>query len=307
MSSASIKEIQKQISEVILGKEDKIKLVLSCLIAGGNLLIEDLPGMGKTTLAQAIALSLGLDYNRVQFTSDLLPADILGVSIFDQKESTFEFKKGPIFSNLLLADEINRASPKTQSALLEAMEEGRVSVDGKTYDLPQPFIVVATQNPNSQMGTYPLPESQLDRFLMRISLGYPSEASEKALISGENPREKIQTLKAVCDSQYLLDLREKVKNIHMTPALTNYIFRLVQQTRESADLRYGLSPRGTIALTRSAQAWALVNEREHVVPDDVQAVFAAVVEHRVKGLEDYSLQSSLFSEGILDAVDVIAA
>ena len=306
--SHEIEAVLEQVSQVILGKREKIKLALSCLISGGHLLIEDLPGMGKTTLAQSLALSMGMRYKRVQFTSDLLPADILGVSIFDQKTAEFTFKKGPIFSQLLLADEINRATPKTQSALLESMEEGRVSMDGESYQLPKPFIVIATQNPSHQMGTYPLPESQLDRFLMRISLGYPTDETERALISGANPRDKIPGLKALCQPEDILALGAEVNKVHMTPALIDYIHRLVLRTRESAELSYGLSPRGSIALTRAAKAWALLSKRDHLLPEDVQAVFESVVEHRIKGVHQQkagALNTQL-SRAILEAVDVIA-
>ncbi len=305
--SKNIDLLLKQISGVILGKEEKVKLALSCLLAGGHLLIEDLPGMGKTTLAQTLSLSMGLDYQRIQFTSDLLPADILGVSIFDQSKGEFRFKKGPVFSQFLLADEINRATPKTQSALLESMEEGTVSIDGKAYQLPEPFVVIATQNPSNQMGTYPLPESQLDRFLMRISLGYPNEDSEKSLILGNNPRDMMKNLKPVCEANELLELRSGLEAIHLSSSVVDYIHRLVVHTRQSADLSYGLSPRGSLALTKAAKAWALISGRDHLLPEDVQAVFESVAEHRIRGANQHGLESGnkSLARRVLESVDVI--
>ncbi len=305
--SSKIDAVLQQVSGIVLGKEDKVRLALSCILAEGHLLIEDLPGMGKTTLAQALSVSLGLAYQRIQFTSDLLPADILGVSVFKQVEGEFEFRKGPIFSQFLLADEINRATPKTQSALLESMEEGTVSIDGRVYQLPEPFVVIATQNPSNQMGTYPLPESQLDRFLMRISLGYPSEATEKKLISGQSPREQLKALKPAVQAEDLLRMRKELSKVHMTQALIDYIHRLVVRSRESTELSYGLSPRGTLALTKAARAWAYLAKRDHVLPEDVQAVFEAVAEHRMKGSQHYSSDSGgrALSRRILESVNVI--
>lgn len=305
--SSKIDAVLKQVSAIVLGKEDKVQLALSCILAQGHLLIEDLPGMGKTTLAQALSKSLGLEYQRIQFTSDLLPADILGVSVFNQKDSSFSFRKGPVFSQFLLADEINRATPKTQSALLESMEEGTVSIDGNAYDLPKPFVVIATQNPSNQMGTYPLPESQLDRFLMRISLGYPNEESEKRLIEGKNPREQMHKLQAVAGPEDVLAMQAQINSVHMSPAIVNYIQRLVQRTRESSELSYGLSPRGSLALAKAAKAWALIAKRDHLIPEDVQAVFEAVAEHRIKGSHHYSADSAAqgLARRILESVDVV--
>jgi MoxR-like ATPase len=306
--ASKIDEVLKQVSAVILGKEEKVKLALSCILAGGHLLVEDLPGMGKTTLAQALSKTLGLDYQRIQFTSDLLPADILGVSVFNQKEGDFNFRKGPIFSQFLLADEINRATPKTQSALLESMEEGTVTIDGQEYELPQPFVVIATQNPSNQMGTYPLPESQLDRFLMRISLGYPSEETEKKLIFGENPREQMKRLQAVCNGDDLIIMKKELEKVHMTQAIVDYVHRLVVKSRESVELSYGLSPRGSLALINAAKAWAVISHRDHLLPEDIQAVFEAVVEHRIKGAHQHtgSSGSKSLARIILESVDVIA-
>lgn len=307
--NSKIEAVLKQVSAIVLGKEDKVQLALSCILAQGHLLIEDLPGMGKTTLAQALSKSLGLEYQRIQFTSDLLPADILGVSVFNQKDSSFSFRKGPVFSQFLLADEINRATPKTQSALLESMEEGTVSIDGNAYDLPKPFVVIATQNPSNQMGTYPLPESQLDRFLMRISLGYPNEESEKRLIEGNNPREQMHKLQAVAGPEDVLAMQAQINKVYMSPAIVNYIQRLVQRTRESSELSYGLSPRGSLALARAAKAWALIAKRDHLIPEDVQAVFEAVTEHRIKGSHHYSADSAAqgLARRILESVDVVIA
>jgi MoxR-like ATPase len=250
-----------------------------------------------------------LDYQRIQFTSDLLPADILGVSVFNQGSGEFSFKKGPVFSQFLLADEINRATPKTQSALLESMEEGTVSIDGQVYELPQPFVVIATQNPSNQMGTYPLPESQLDRFLMRISLGYPSEEAEKNLIFGKNPREQLKSLQAIANGEDLLAMQKELQKVHATPAIVDYIHRLVLKTRESAELSYGLSPRGSLALTKASKAWAVLSKRDHLLPEDVQAVFEAVAEHRIKGSHQYSKEGTSVGLGrrILEAVDVVSS
>ncbi|WNO10993.1 MoxR family ATPase [Teredinibacter sp. KSP-S5-2] len=277
-------DIIQQVGTILLGKEQQVKLSLACLLARGHLLIEDLPGMGKTTLAQCLAKTLGLSYERVQFTSDLLPADILGASIFDANTNSFTFHSGPIFCQVLLADEINRTTPKTQSALLEAMEERQVSIDGKTRELPNPFFVIATQNPFSQAGTYPLPESQLDRFLMRISLGYPSNASERMLYQGLDPREKLSSVQPVTDLQTLEAMQKEVKDIQATSQLLDYLQRLVDTTRFDENFTYGLSPRGAMGLLNAAKAWAFIEGRSHLVPDDIQVVLPAVVGHRVHGL-----------------------
>jgi MoxR-like ATPase len=279
--SAHIDRALTKLNGIILGKEHQLKLAFSCLIAKGHLLIEDLPGMGKTTLSHALANVLGLSYNRVQFTSDLLPSDLLGITIFNRDEHSFEFHKGPVFSQVVLADEINRASPKTQSALLEAMEEYQVSVEGTSYALPEPFFVIATQNPMTQAGTYPLPESQLDRFLMRITLGYPPKEAERELLKGQSRRILASELKPEFSPKQLAFIQTQVQHITVSDALLDYIQRLVEFSRTSSDTLIGLSPRGSLSLLRSAQAWALIEGRNYVIPDDVQAVLSAVVDHRV--------------------------
>lgn len=271
-----------QLNQVILGKEVQVRLCLACILARGHLLIEDIPGVGKTTLAHALARTLGLSFQRVQFTSDLLPADVLGVSIYDRETGTFRFQRGPIFSQLVLADEINRASPKAQSALLEAMEEHQVTLDGKSMPLPEPFFVIATQNPQDQVGTFPLPESQLDRFLMRVQLGYPAAAAERELLRGLERRELINSLKAVLSNEDLIRLQRRVLDVHVAPALLDYVQALVAHTRNVAAQSIGLSPRAAIGLLRAARAWTLLEGRDAVIPEHVQQVFAAVVEHRVR-------------------------
>jgi MoxR-like ATPase len=280
-AQSEIDAILAQINRVILGKDAQIRLCLACLLARGHLLIEDIPGVGKTTLAHAIAKTLGLSFQRVQFTSDLLPADVLGVSIFDRETGKFRFQQGPIFAQLVLADEINRASPKAQSALLEAMEERQVTLDGQSMALPEPFFVIATQNPQEQVGTFPLPESQLDRFLMRVHLGYPAAAAERELLSGVDRRELINSLNTVVSVELLHKLQQRVLEIHVSPALLDYVQALVAHTRSAAGLTIGLSPRAAIGLLRAARAWAMIAGRNTVIPEHVQAVFAAVVEHRV--------------------------
>lgn len=269
-----------QLNQIVLDKPQVVKLALSCVLAGGHLLLQDLPGMGKTTLAQGLAQLLGLSFNRVQFTNDMLPADILGMSIYNQAKLDFEFRKGPIFTQLLLADEINRSSPKTQSALLEAMEEQQVTQDGQLYRLPMPFFVIATQNPMQQAGVYPLPESQLDRFLMCLSLGYPSPAAERALLQGQNRRELLSSLDAVLDTKAVLQAQQGVKQVYVADVVLDYLQRLVAKTRVSQEY-HGLSPRGVLSLQRAAQAYAYVSGHQEVTPEDVQAVFAAVTDHRV--------------------------
>ena len=270
------------LDRIILGKPEAVRLALACLLARGHLLIEDVPGVGKTTLAHALAQVLGLAWQRVQFTSDLLPADILGVSVFDATSGSFTFRKGPIFTQLLLADEVNRASPKTQSALLEAMEERQVSVDVTTYRLPDPFFVVATQNPFEQLGTFRLPESQLDRFLMRISLGYPDAANERALLAEGDRRDLLAGMQPTLQPEGVRDLQAAAQRVHVSPKLLEYVQALIASTRQRSDIVLGLSPRAGQGLVRAARAWALLAGREMVIPEDVQAVFAAVASHRLE-------------------------
>lgn len=269
------------LSGILLGKEQPLKLALACLLARGHLLIEDVPGVGKTTLALALARVFGLQAQRIQFTSDLLPADLLGVSIYEPASGSFRFHPGPVFAQLVLADELNRASPKTQSALLEAMAERQVTHEGQTQALPAPFFVIATQNPGDQAGTYPLPESQLDRFLMRLSLGYPPASAERALLGEADRRDLLAALQPVIDARQLEDLQNAVRAVHASPALVDYLMALIEATRSHAGLRHGLSPRAGIALRSAAQAWAFVEGRSGVIPEDVQAVFTAVCAHRL--------------------------
>ncbi|MEX2367453.1 MAG: AAA family ATPase [Pseudohongiellaceae bacterium] len=294
-----------EVSKVLLGKEKQIRLALCCMFAGGHLLLEDKPGMGKTTLSQALARVFGLDYNRIQFTSDLLPADILGVTIYNQKNSEFSFHPGPIFSNLVLADEINRTTPKTQSALLEAMEEGQVSFDGKTRPLPKPFFVVATQNPINFSGTYPLPESQLDRFLMRLVIGYPDPKAERELLLKQNQQSSLDDVRQCLSADDILNINNRIAAVHATDTLLDYVQRLVAYTRQSDKFTFGLSPRGALALMRSARTWALMHDREHVLPEDVQTVLPPVVDHRLRSLADNSGRAgAAHTQQLLNEVDM---
>jgi MoxR-like ATPase len=279
-------------AQVIVGKRTQIELALACLLARGHLLIEDLPGMGKTTLAHTLARVLGLDFHRVQFTSDLLPADILGVSVYERDSGSFRFHPGPIFAHVVLADEVNRATPKAQSALLEAMEEQQVTVEGETRKLPIPFFVIATQNPAHQIGTFPLPESQLDRFLMRIELGFPDRAAERALLTGQDRRELLETLTPLLDPAGLLALQREVAAVHVSAALVDYVQALLDATRHDAHFALGLSPRAGLALIRGSQAWALLHGRRQVLPEDVQAVFVAVAGHRLRSTAEYESGSA---------------
>jgi MoxR-like ATPase len=276
-----IDEVVSQVGSIILGKEHQIRLAVACLLARGHLLIEDIPGVGKTTLAHALAASLGMGFQRIQFTSDMLPADILGVSVYNRDSGGFQFHPGPIFAQVVLADEVNRATPKAQSALLEAMEEQQVTTEGETRRLPQPFFVIATQNPSHQVGTFPLPESQLDRFLMRIQLGYPDGAAERALLQGQDRRDLLQQLAPRMTIEELVDLQHRAQQTHASTALLDYVQALVNHTRRSADYANGLSPRAALALLHAARAWALMDGRGHVVPEDIQAVLSGVVGHRL--------------------------
>lgn len=269
-------------SNIILGKEQQIRLSLCCLLTGGHLLIEDIPGVGKTTLAHTLAKLMGLEYQRIQFTSDLLPADIIGATIYNPDQHQFTFHKGAIFKQMVLADEINRATPKAQSALLEAMEERQVTVEGQTYRLPQPFFVIATQNPSHQLGTFPLPESQLDRFLMRLELGYPDHDAERELLTGQNRYKLIATLDVQLPAEKLLCMQQAVQDIYTSPALLDYMQALIKFTRESEEYHTGLSPRAGLALLNSAKAWAYMQQREEVIPEDVQMVLAPVAGHRLR-------------------------
>ncbi len=292
--------------QILLGKTHKIRLALACLLARGHLLIEDLPGMGKTLLSHALALVLGLSYNRVQFTSDVLPADILGTSIFDRETGGFRFVEGPLFAQVVLADEINRATPKSQSALLEAMEERQVTTEGESRPLPKPFFVIATQNPSSQSGTFPLPESQLDRFLMRITLGYPEPEVERELLRGGDRRALLETLEPVISVAQLESLQSAVDAVNASDLLLDYVQRIVEHTRRGQEFAYGLSPRGALALLQAAKAWALIGGREHVVPEDVQAVLPCVVEHRLREAADFSGHGgAALAQRLLTSVDVV--
>ena len=284
LANNPLANVMRMAGEIILGKDQQIRMAMCCILARGHLLIEDVPGVGKTTLSHVIASLLGLHYQRIQFTSDLLPADIVGVSIFDRESSTFRFHPGPVFSQVILADEINRASPKAQSALLEAMEEHQVTADGQTMKLPEPFFVIATQNPSHQVGTFPLPESQLDRFLMRIRLGYPDQAAERALLKGEDRRELIAKISPAMTVQDLLALQKDVTNIFVSEALIDYVQALVTHTRDSARFEVGLSPRAGLAVLRAAQAWAMMAGRRQVLPEDVQTTLPAVVDHRLRSV-----------------------
>ncbi len=293
----------QHLGTTLLGKEHAIRLALACLLARGHLLIEDVPGMGKTTLAHALARCLGLHYQRIQFTSDLLPADILGAAVYERQRETFVFHPGPIFAQLILADEINRATPKTQSALLEAMEEGQVTIEGESRDLPKPFFVIATQNPVDQIGTFPLPESQLDRFLMRIELGYPDHQAERLLLEGEDRREVLARLPVSLAPAQLHEAQTQVAAVYAAPPLLDYVQGLLAFSRQSNRFRGGLSPRAGLGLLRAARAWALLHRRSHVLPEDVQAVLPAVVGHRLHPGDDHLDQSSTALVGqLLNAV-----
>ena len=308
MPSGVVSSIIEELKGVLLGKEPEIRLALCALLARGHLLVEDLPGMGKTTLAHGLANCLGLQYSRVQFTSDLLPADILGLSIYDREAGQFTFHPGPIFSQVLLADEINRTTPRTQSALLEAMAERQVSIDGETRAMSSPFFVIATQNPAEQVGTYPLPESQLDRFLIRISIGYPDQAAELDLYRrsvGRGTGPLAAEVKQIISSDDMLEMQADVDRVNATDDVLRYVSRLVRVTRSSPDCQLGLSPRGALALLAASKAWAYMDSRSHLVPDDVQAVFLAVAAHRLSPGSSFIGSETDLAQSFLESTDVL--
>jgi MoxR-like ATPase len=303
-TSAAIEQALAQVNAVLLGKPAEVRLAFACLIAGGHLLLEDLPGMGKTTLAHALAITLGLRFQRVQFTSDLLPSDIIGVSVYEREQGRFTFHPGPVFAELVLADEINRATPKTQSALLEAMAEQQVTVDGTSHPLPQPFFVIATQNPVDLIGTFPLPDSQLDRFLVRISLGYPDARAERQMLTEPDRRDQLRSLRPVLDAASVLALRAEATAVTASPALIAYVQNLLTASRQQPRVRVGLSPRAGLALLAGARALALVGGRHYVLPEDVQAVFVAVAAHRLVAAPDAGATREDLARMILESVRV---
>lgn len=290
------------VGSVLIGKTELIRLACCCLLSRGHLLIEDLPGVGKTTLSHALAAVFGLQFSRVQFTSDLLPADILGLSLFNRETSAFEFKPGPIFSQVLLADEINRATPRTQSALLEAMAEGQVTNDGNSYTLPKPFFVVATQNPERHSGTFALPESQLDRFSMRLSIGYPSMDAERALLQGNGLA--VDAVSSCMDADTLMQIQAEIRAIQVSDVVMDYILRLVNASRNSDAIGLGLSPRAALTLVSNAKAWAYIDDRDYVRPEDVQAVFAAVAAHRMRDNNNTTVADTRLADALLDSMPV---
>ena len=303
-SKALTDRIIETIGEVVVGKDRQIKLALSCLLSGGHLLIEDSPGVGKTTMAHVLAQALGLGFQRIQFTSDLMPADILGVSIFDADAKKFRFHPGPIFNQLILADEVNRATPKTQSALLEVMEEGRITIDGETFKMPEPFFVVATQNPRQQIGTFSLPESQLDRFLMRIEMGYPDRASERKLLESPDRRVMFESLKPAINLSQLSQLQQQVRAIVASPALLNYVQDLLDASRSDNRFSSGLSPRAGLALLSASRSWAMIAGRKMVLPEDVQAVAPSVMGHRLMGQGDLAGPSEASVRALIESVPI---
>jgi len=299
-----VANVLAQIESVVIGKPHQVKLALACLLAKGHILIEDLPGMGKTTLANTLALTLGLSYQRIQFTSDLMPADVIGIAIFDEAEKAFKLHPGAIFNQVVLADEVNRASPKTQSALLEAMEEGRVSVDGITHQLPAPFFVIATQNPMSHAGTYPLPESQLDRFMMRLSLGFPSIVAERKILQSTASHRDVADIKAFLHVEQLKDIQQHIASVRVAPAIIDYVIALCRVSRQGESQAKALSPRAGKALLAAAKSWAFMENRDYVIPEDIQAVFSPVCEHRLAPQQHHIFdQKDEISQQILAQVD----
>ncbi len=300
-----LEQIIIRAGDIILGKEHVLRLAITCVLARGHLLIEDLPGVGKTTLAHLLARLLGLQYQRIQFTSDMLPADIIGVSIYDREQEAFRFHPGPIFSQLVLADEINRATPKAQSALLEAMEERQVTVEGETRKLPHPFFVIATQNPSYQIGTFPLPESQLDRFLMRVQIGYPDATSERRLLAGQDRREMLEAITPCINMQQLLLLQQQVDKVFVSDALLDYCQALLEFSRTSPRFHHGLSPRAGLALLRNARAWAMLEGRDQVLPEDIQTVLSASVGHRLHSTSDTGVdEGEQLAQHLLESVPI---
>lgn len=305
MPISPIDETIQQAGRIVLGKERQIRLALVCLLARGHLLIEDLPGVGKTILAHVLAKLLGLNFHRIQCTADMLPADIIGVSIYDRNTGAFQFHPGPIFAQIILVDEINRATPKSQSALLEAMEEQQVTCEGETRPLPEPFFVIATQNPYHQIGTFPLPESQLDRFLMRIEMGYPDQAAERELLAGADRRDMVAALNPCMEPGELIELQRSVREVHVSEALISYVQAIVDHTRRSPDYEVGLSPRAALALLRAARAWALIDHRDLVIPEDIQAVLPAVTGHRLRSASGVTAGSaSSLATALVGAVPI---
>ncbi len=302
-SAQPIERVITAASTIILGKENQVRLALACLLARGHLLIEDLPGVGKTTLAHVLAKSLGMHFQRIQFTSDMLPADIIGVSVYERESGAFKFHPGPIFAQVILADEVNRATPKSQSALLEAMEEHQVTAEGETRRLPEPFFVIATQNPSEQVGTFPLPESQLDRFTMRIELGYPDRGAERALLTGTDRRDLLATLVPSMTPAELVELQASVQRVHVAPALLDYVQAIVEHTRRSPGYVTGLSPRAALALVHTARAWALLEGRDKVIPEDVQAILPGVAAHRLRPAHDATRRIDVGAQ-LLSAVPI---
>jgi MoxR-like ATPase len=299
-----VANVLAQIESVVIGKPHQVKLALACLLAKGHILIEDLPGMGKTTLANTLALTLGLSYQRIQFTSDLMPSDVIGVAIFDESSKSFQLHPGAIFNQVVLADEVNRASPKTQSALLEAMEEGRVSVDGVTHELPAPFFVIATQNPMSHAGTYPLPESQLDRFMMRISLGFPTVNAERQILQSTASHRDVEDIKAFLKVEQLREIQQLISNVRVAPEIVDYVIALCRVSRLNESKAKALSPRAGKSLLAAAKSWAFIENRDYVIPEDIQAVFAPVCEHRLAPQQHHIFeQADEISQQILSQVD----